>query len=177
MSVGALYPRAVWRRLVHGAHGADAGHAKALERGIEPAAGDLVVGINKRKDVAGRVLCAAVAQFGDPTRIDREHFSSEPRCNGGGVVGRSIVDDDDLHLLRALGVAKDASQADSQTRGVVPDRNDERNAKVSRHRWCGGHPYRGGSPSVHSGVTPDGATLNTLYNFGMLVNIRMMNVA
>ena len=71
-----------------------------------------------------------------------------------------------ISICPARGCSRECSAGtSSQPRGVVPDRDDERDARL----------HSLGSPSVQSGFMPDGSTLNSLYIRGMLVNISTTN--
>ena len=146
---------------------ADVRHVQAVDRRVYPARHDLVVRVDERQDVRGRQRRAPIPQLGHPALLHANDPRAELRRDLGRAIGGSVVDDDDLHVPGPVVVPQDAAETGLQPNGVVAHRHDERDARrVHGLGW----------PSVHSGVMPDGATLNTSYMLGMLVNISTMNI-
>src|SRR5438132_693292 len=97
-AVRALDPGAVLRRMVGGSSCRDAGSAQCVKRGRNPAICDLMIRIDECDDPSTRLSSGTISELANTKSRQGEQPRSCLPCDLRGIVGRTIVGDDDLDL-------------------------------------------------------------------------------
>ena len=109
---------------------------EGAQAGFQPAGQDHIVGVEKADECAARLAQSAIAGRARPCVRGAQHatlVALEVGQHGmGGLVGGTIVDDDDLHVLH--GLAARAVDRLAQKPAVVEARHDDGNP--GHHRRC-----------------------------------------